>query len=143
LANILGRLQTIPAAEAVVRLGAAVDDCRPGRRVDGGPQPDRDRAARHSRRRDERDKEINRLGEYASRWFAVGGAAAGFVLALAKAASSPRTSSIAFTGRQERLPELIVDPHCGADPESASHHADKGLDAGPSRSSEPEPAGEV
>jgi len=36
-------------------------------------------------RRDARDKEIYRFGEYASRWFIVGGAAAGFFLALAKA----------------------------------------------------------
>ena len=38
-----------------------------------------------SRRADVRDKEIYRSGEYASRWFVVGGAAAGFFLALAKA----------------------------------------------------------
>jgi len=38
-----------------------------------------------SRQADVRDKEINRSGEYASRWFVVGGAAAGFFLALAKA----------------------------------------------------------
>jgi hypothetical protein len=38
-----------------------------------------------SRRADVRDKEINRFGEYSSRWFVVAGAAAGFVLALAKA----------------------------------------------------------
>ena len=38
-----------------------------------------------SRRKDARDLEIYRFGEYASRWFVVGGAAAGFVLALAKA----------------------------------------------------------
>ena len=38
-----------------------------------------------SRRADVRDKDIYRFGEYASRWFVVGGAAAGFVLALAKA----------------------------------------------------------
>jgi hypothetical protein len=38
-----------------------------------------------SHRRDVRDKEIYRLGEYASRWFIVGGAAAGFFMAVAKA----------------------------------------------------------
>ena len=38
-----------------------------------------------SRRTDVRDKEIYRFGEYASRWFVVGGAAAGFFMALAKA----------------------------------------------------------
>jgi len=37
-----------------------------------------------SRRPDVRDKEIYRFGEYASRWCVVGGAAAGFVLALAR-----------------------------------------------------------
>ena len=37
-----------------------------------------------SRRRDVRDKEIYRFGEYASRWLIVVGAAAGFFLALAK-----------------------------------------------------------
>ena len=36
-----------------------------------------------SRRRDVRDKEINRFGEHASRWFIVAGAAAGFFMALA------------------------------------------------------------
>jgi hypothetical protein len=37
-----------------------------------------------SRRADVRDKEINRLGQYASRWFIVAGAAAAFFMALAK-----------------------------------------------------------
>lgn len=37
-----------------------------------------------SRRPDVRDKEIYRFGEYASRWFIVGGAAAGFFMAVAK-----------------------------------------------------------
>jgi hypothetical protein len=37
-----------------------------------------------SRRRDVRDKEIYRFGEYASRWFIVGGAAAAFFMALTK-----------------------------------------------------------
>ena len=37
-----------------------------------------------SHRRDVRDKEIYRFGEYASRWFIVAGAAAGFFMALAK-----------------------------------------------------------
>ena len=37
-----------------------------------------------SRRADIRDKEIYRFGEYASRWFIVAGAAAGFFMALAK-----------------------------------------------------------
>ena len=38
-----------------------------------------------SRRRDVRDKEIYRFGEYASRWFLVAGAAAALVMAMAKA----------------------------------------------------------
>jgi hypothetical protein len=38
-----------------------------------------------NRRRDVRDKEIYRFGEYASRWFVVGGATAAFFMALAKA----------------------------------------------------------
>jgi hypothetical protein len=37
-----------------------------------------------SRHRDVRDKEIYRFGEYASRWFVVAGAAAGFFMAVAK-----------------------------------------------------------
>jgi hypothetical protein len=37
-----------------------------------------------SRRKDVRDKEIYRFGEYASRWCVVGGAAAAFFMALAK-----------------------------------------------------------
>jgi cobalamin synthase len=37
-----------------------------------------------SRRSDVRDKEIYRFGEYVSRWFVVGGAAAAFFMALAK-----------------------------------------------------------
>lgn len=36
------------------------------------------------RRSDVRDKEIYRFGEYASRWFIVAGAAAGFLMALAR-----------------------------------------------------------
>ena len=36
------------------------------------------------RRSDVRDKEIYRFGEYASRWFVVAGAAAGFAMALAR-----------------------------------------------------------
>jgi len=37
-----------------------------------------------TRRSDVRDRDIARFGEYASRWFVVGGAAAGFFLALAR-----------------------------------------------------------
>ena len=38
-----------------------------------------------SRKSDVRDKEINRFGEYASRWFIVAGAGAGLIMAMAKA----------------------------------------------------------
>jgi hypothetical protein len=37
-----------------------------------------------SRRSDVRDKEINRFGEYASRWFIVAGAGAALIMAMAK-----------------------------------------------------------
>ncbi|HEY6275080.1 MAG TPA: hypothetical protein VIX86_01995 [Streptosporangiaceae bacterium] len=37
-----------------------------------------------TRRGDVRDKEIHRFGEYASRWFVIAGAAAGFGMAVAK-----------------------------------------------------------
>src|SRR5262249_37310278 len=37
-----------------------------------------------SRRADVRDKEISRVGEYASRWFIIAGAAAGLFLAMAR-----------------------------------------------------------
>lgn len=37
-----------------------------------------------SRRADVRDRDVSRSGEYASRWFLVGGAAAALVMAMAK-----------------------------------------------------------
>ena len=37
-----------------------------------------------SHRRDVRDREIHRFGEYASRWFVIAGAAAAFAMAIAK-----------------------------------------------------------
>ncbi len=37
-----------------------------------------------SRRGDVRDRDVSRLGEYASRWFLVAGAAAALVMAMAK-----------------------------------------------------------
>jgi MFS family permease len=85
LAIIIGRLQGTPAAH--VQYGwvllwttlAAIIASTMGRtlaetvsRGDG-------------RRSDVRDREIDRFGEHASRWFIVGGAAAGFLLALLKA----------------------------------------------------------
>jgi len=85
LAIILERLQSIPAAEvsyAWVLLWttvASVVASTVGRSLIETARPS------DSRRRDVRDKEINRFGEYASRRFVVSGAAAGFILALAKA----------------------------------------------------------
>jgi hypothetical protein len=81
---ILGRLQSTPAAEVSygwVLLWTTVASAvagTVGRTLveTAGPS--------ESRRRDVRDKEIYRFGEYASRWLVVGGAAVGFVLALAK-----------------------------------------------------------
>ena len=85
LAIILGRLQGIPAAEVsyawvlMWTTVASVVASTVGRSLIETARPS------DSRRTDVRDKEINRLGEYASRWFVVGGAAAGFFLELAKA----------------------------------------------------------
>jgi hypothetical protein len=84
LAIILGRLQSTPVAEvpyAWVLLWttvASVVATTAGRTLVETPRPS------DSRRTDVRDKEIHRFGEYASRWFVVGGAAAGFFMALAK-----------------------------------------------------------
>ena len=84
LAIILGRLQSTPVAEvpyAWVLLWttvASVVASTVGRTLVETVRPS------DSRRRDVRDKEIYRFGEYASRWFIVAGAAAGFFMALAK-----------------------------------------------------------
>jgi hypothetical protein len=84
LAIILGRLQGTPPAGvsyAWVLLwttGASVVASMVLRSLVETARPS------DSRRKDVRDKEINRFGEYASRWFVVGGATAGFILALAK-----------------------------------------------------------
>src|SRR5215471_6191227 len=84
LVIILGRLPSTPVAEvsyAPVLLWttlASVVASVAGRTLVGTASPS------DSRRRDVRDKEIYRFGEYASRWFIVAGAAAGFFLALAK-----------------------------------------------------------
>jgi hypothetical protein len=84
LAIILGRLQSTPVAEvpyAWVLLWttvASVVATTAGRTLVETARPS------DSRRADVRDKEIHRFGEYASRWFVVGGAAAGFFMALAK-----------------------------------------------------------
>lgn len=84
LAIILGRLQDTPVAQvpyAWVLLWttvASVVASTAGRTLVETVRPS------DSRRRDVRDKEIYRFGEYASRWFVVGGAAAGFFMALAR-----------------------------------------------------------
>ena len=84
LVIIIGRLQDTPVAEvpyAWVLLWttvASVVASTVGRTLVEAASPS------ESRRRDVRDKEIYRFGEYASRWFIVGGAAAAFFMAVAK-----------------------------------------------------------
>jgi hypothetical protein len=84
LVIIIGRLQDTPVAEvpyAWVLLWttvASVVASTVGRTLVETASPS------ESRRRDVRDKEIFRFGEYASRWFIVGGAAAAFFMAVAK-----------------------------------------------------------
>ena len=84
LVIIIGRLQDTPVAEvpyAWVLLWttvASVVASTVGRTLVETASPS------ESRRRDVRDKEIYRFGEYASRWFFVGGAAAAFFMAIAK-----------------------------------------------------------
>jgi hypothetical protein len=84
LVIVLGRLQGAPVAEvsyAWVLLWttiAAVVASTVGRTLVETASPS------DSRRADVRDREIHRFGEYASRWFIVAGAAAGFFMALAK-----------------------------------------------------------
>jgi hypothetical protein len=84
LVIIIGRLQDTPVTEvsyAWVLLWttlASVIASIVGRTLVESASPS------ESRRRDVRDKEIYRFGEYASRWFIVGGAAAGFFMAVAK-----------------------------------------------------------
>ena len=84
LVIIIGRLQDTPVAEvpyAWVLLWttvASVVASTVGRTLVETASPS------ESRRRDVRDKEIYRFGEYASRWFIVAAAAAAFFMALAK-----------------------------------------------------------
>jgi len=84
LVIIIGRLQDTPVAEvpyAWVLLWttvASVVASTVGRTLVETASPS------ESRRRDVRDKEIYRFGEYASRWFIVGGAAAAVFMAIAK-----------------------------------------------------------
>ena len=84
LVIILGRLQGTPVAEvsyASVLLWttlASIVASIAGRTLVETASPS------DSRRRDVRDKEIYRFGEYASRWFLVAGAAAAMLMAMAK-----------------------------------------------------------
>jgi hypothetical protein len=84
LAIILGRLQGRPATEVPyawvllwTTVASAIASTIGSTLVETARPSD-------SRRSDVRDKEIYRFGEYVSRWFVVGGAAAAFFMALAK-----------------------------------------------------------
>jgi len=84
LVIILGRMQSTPVAEISygwvllwTTLASSVASTVGRTLVETASPSD-------SRRKDVRDKEIFRFGEYASRWFIVAGAAAGFFLALAQ-----------------------------------------------------------
>jgi hypothetical protein len=84
LVIILGRLASTPAAHVpyVAALlwatGASVVASITGRILVETTRPS------ESRRADARDKDIYRLGEYASRWFLVAGAAAVLIMAMAR-----------------------------------------------------------
>src|SRR5215831_17280676 len=84
LVIVLGRVLTTPVAEVSyvpVLLGtclASIVAGTVGRTLVETASPS------DSRRRDVRDKEIYRFGEYVSRWFVIGGAAAAFFMALVK-----------------------------------------------------------
>jgi hypothetical protein len=84
LAIILGRLRNVPVAEVqyvpvlLWTTGASIVASIVGRVVVETASPS------DSRRGDVRDRDISRLGEYASRWFLVAGAAAALVMAMAK-----------------------------------------------------------
>jgi hypothetical protein len=84
LVIIIGRLQHTPVAEVAYAwvllwtTAASIVASVVGRTLVETASPS------ESRRRDVRDKEIYRFGEYASRWFIVGGAAAAFFMAVAK-----------------------------------------------------------
>jgi len=84
LVIVLGRLQDTPVAQvsyAWVLLWttvASVIAATLGRTLVEAASPS------DSHDRDVRDKEIYRFGEYSSRWFVIGGAAAAFFMAVAK-----------------------------------------------------------
>jgi hypothetical protein len=84
LAIVVGRLQSTPAAQVpygwilLWTTVAAIAASTMGRTVvETARRSD-------SRRSDVRDRDIDRFGEHASRWFIIAGAAAGFVMALLK-----------------------------------------------------------
>ncbi len=84
LAIIVGRLASTPAAEVpyvsvlLWTAGASILANIVGRVLVETASPS------DSRRADVRDRDVNRFGEYASRWFLVAGAAAALVMAMAK-----------------------------------------------------------
>jgi hypothetical protein len=84
LAIILGRLRNVPVAEVqyvpvlLWTTGASIVASIVGRVVVETASPS------DSRRGDVRDRDVSRLGEYASRWFLVAGGAAALVMAMAK-----------------------------------------------------------
>ena len=84
LVVVLGRLASTPVAEVSyvpILLGtclASMVAAAVGRTLVETARPS------DSRQRDVRDKEIYRFGEYTSRWFVIGAAAAAFFMALAK-----------------------------------------------------------
>jgi hypothetical protein len=84
LAVVLGQVLHTPVAQVsyvpvlLWTCGASIAASIVGRVVVESARPS------DSRRSDVRDKEIYRLGEYASRWFIVAGAAAGLGMAMAR-----------------------------------------------------------
>ena len=84
LAIILGRLRSVPVAEVpyvpvlLWTTGASIVASIVGRVLVETASPS------DSRRGDVRDRDVSRLGEYASRWCLVAGAAAALVMAMAK-----------------------------------------------------------
>ena len=85
LAIVLGRLRSVPAGQVsyvpvlLWTAGASIVASTIGRVLVETARPS------DSRRGDVRDREISRFGEYAARWFVVAGAAAGLVMAMARA----------------------------------------------------------
>ena len=85
LAIILGRVASTPVAEVSygwvllwTTLASSVASTLGRTLVETASPSD-------SRRKDVRDRDVSRSGEYASRWFLVAGAAAALVMAIAKA----------------------------------------------------------